>query len=377
MSATWAANQAAHDDGWETVRGNSVQPWHLYRILSSPLYIGRIPHKDRSYDGEHEAIVNTETWDKVQTQLATNAGRKRGRTSSKHPSLLAGLLFTAEGVPFTPSHAINHGRRYRYYVERSLITTDAPKAKSGARQRNESANGLQSKGWRLPAREIEQLVLKQLAAFLRERGRLLDALHFKGKSPDLVSALLARASKLVDGCETGSFASQSELVAATVQRIAVAQDRVIIEIDLKALTDRLLNQEGFSTSKSENHRAILIEVPVRFQRRGVEAKLAVLDQQQPASGPDPNLVKALARAHEWFGRIARGEANGIGDIALAEQLCRTYVTRMLCLAFLAPETTKSILEGRQPSELTAKRLIRSALGIPLLWIDQRLRNTSL
>ena len=112
-------------------------------------------------------------------------------------------------------------------------------------------------------------------------------------------------------------------------------------------------------------------MPVRFRRRGVEAKLVVLDQQQPASEPDANLVKALARAHEWFGRIVRGEANGIGDIARAERLDRSYVTRLLCLAFLAPEITKAILEGRQPTELTAKRLISSALKIPPLWPDQR------
>ena len=91
-----------------------------------------------------------------------NAGRKRGRASSKHPSLLAGLLFTAEGIPFTPSHAVNHGRRYRYYVERSLLTTDAAKGKSARHHVDGTGNGFQAKGWRLPAHEIEQLVLKQV-----------------------------------------------------------------------------------------------------------------------------------------------------------------------------------------------------------------------
>jgi site-specific DNA recombinase len=83
-----------------------------------------------------------------------------------------------------------------------------------------------------------------------------------------------------------------------------------------------------------------------------------------------NLVKAIARAHDWFGRIARGDANGVGDIASAERLCRTYVIRVLCLAFLAPTITKAILEGRQPVEVTAKRLIGSALNLPRLWTDQ-------
>ena len=111
---------------------------------------------------------------------------------------------------------------------------------------------------------------------------------------------------------------------------------------------------------------------MRFRRRGVEAKLVVLDQRRhQASEPDANLVKALARAHEWFGRIVRGEANGISDIASAEGLCRTLVTRVLCLAFLAPEITKAILEGRQRRELTSKRLITGALKTPILWADQK------
>jgi hypothetical protein len=111
--------------------------------------------------------------------------------SRRNRSLLAGLLFTAEGVPFTPSHAVNHGRRYRYYVERPLLAAQEREKASGAPQLN-SGNGMQTKGWRLPAHEIEQLVLKRVGAFLEDRGALLDALRLKRKSPDLVSAVLAR-----------------------------------------------------------------------------------------------------------------------------------------------------------------------------------------
>lgn len=98
--------------------------------------------------------------------------------------------------------------------------------------------------------------------------------------------------------------------------------------------------------------------------------MIILDQSHASSEPDANLVKALARAHEWLGRIVRGEADGIGAIARAERLDRAYVTRVTSLAFLAPKITKGILEGHQPTELTSKRLIRSALTIPLLWTEQ-------
>ena len=92
---------------------------------------------------------------------------------------------------------------------------------------------MQGKGWRLPAHQIEQLVLKQISAFRRDRGALLDAISCKRKSPDRVSALLTRASKLADVCEAGSFASQSEIIASLVHRITVAQDKVTIGIEQK------------------------------------------------------------------------------------------------------------------------------------------------
>jgi site-specific DNA recombinase len=350
--------------------GTAFSRGHLYRILANPIYIGCIPHKGRSYEGEHEAIIDAETWDKVQAQLALNAGRKRGRNNSKDPSLLAGLLFTAEDVPFTPSHAVNHGRRYRYYVERLLLTADASKGKSAEHRVDGTENGQEARGWRLPAHQIERFVLKQLAAFLRDRRALLDALHFKRKSLDRICALLARASKLADACESRSFANYFELVATLVRRITVAHDHVTIEIDWNGLAERLLDQETSSESGGNDHPSIPIEVPVKFRRRGVEAKLVVLDQRQSTFEPDATLIKALARAHEWLGRILRSEASGIGEIACAESLDRTYVTRVLCLAFLSPEITKAVLKGRQPTKLTAKRLIGSALAQPLLWPDQ-------
>ena len=326
--------------------GTAFSRGHLYLILSNPIYIGRIPHRGRSYQGEHDAVIGIETWDKVRAQLATNAGRKRGRASSKHPSLLAGLLFTAEGVPFTPSHAVNHGMRYRYYIERSLLRPETAKKDKAGRQ-VDGSEGFQAIGWRLPAHQIEQLVLKQLITFLRDRGALLNVVLLQAEVADRVSVLLTRASTLAAVCDAGSFARQVEVVAALVRRVTVAQDKVTIEIERKALADAFWIR-NFSTSQAKDRGSITIEVPVRFRRRGVEAKLVVLGQLESNTELDANLVKSLTRAHDWFGRIARGEANGVGAIARAERLDRSYVTRSLCLAFLAPEITKAILEGRQP-----------------------------
>ena len=341
---------------------------HLYRILSSPIYIGRIPHRDRSYEGEHAGIIDAETWEKVQAQLAANAGRKRGRANSKNPSLLAGLLFTAEGIPLTPSHTVNHGRRYRYYVEQPPLMPKESTGRQPSHESGENEDNAHARSWRLPAHPIEQLVLKQLAALLRDRAALLNAAAMKQVSPDIVSAVLQRASDLAAKCQAGSVATQIGIVAAIVRRIAVAQDQIEIEIARLPLVNRLTDQDVAVEPNANKGDPIIIDVPVKFRRRGVEAKLIV--QTQRADGkPDPNLIKALSRAHDWFGKMARGEAS-LDEIARSESLCRTYIIRVLCLVFLAPELTKLILEGRQPAELTAKRLIRSALNMPLLWPSQ-------
>ena len=155
----------------------------------------------------------------------------------------------------------------------------------------DGSESFQAKGWRLPAHQIEQLVLNQVAAFLRDRGALLDTVRCKRKSPDRVSALLAHASTLAEVCDAGSFASQVEVVASLVRRVTVAQSQVTIEIDRKGLAERHLDQEASSTSEAENRRQIMLEVPVRFRRRGVEARLIV----QGHRGRGPSLTQTLSR----------------------------------------------------------------------------------
>ncbi len=72
---------------------------HVYKLLSSPLYIGRIAHKGSSHAGQHEAIVDIKTWDAVQARLATNTQgeRQRRKRATAPQPLLADLLVTSTG----------------------------------------------------------------------------------------------------------------------------------------------------------------------------------------------------------------------------------------------------------------------------------------
>ena len=85
----------------------------LYLMLQNRIYRGETVHKDKSYPGEHDAIVDERLWNEVQAILRTNRiERADGRTDNR-PSMLAGLLFDAQGERMSPSHANKRGTRYR------------------------------------------------------------------------------------------------------------------------------------------------------------------------------------------------------------------------------------------------------------------------
>src|SRR5712671_1417606 len=177
--------------GWTTKRfttaagriqgGRPISRGHLYRILANPIYIGRIAHKGQLHPGQHPALIDPETWEAVQAQLAANTAGHRRRVGAMAPSLLAGLLVDSAGERLTPSHAVKSGRRYRYYISRALI------AESGAKP---------SAGWRLPAHDVEEAVIRMIVAALRDAGPLIDQLDLANRSAEQTRLVLDRAARL-------------------------------------------------------------------------------------------------------------------------------------------------------------------------------------
>ena len=93
--------------------GHPLHRGALYYLLRNRLYRGAIVHKGTAYPGAHAAIVDQGLWDEVQAILAANTHGTR-REGPREPSLLTGLVVDDQGKGLTPSHAVKHGRRYRY-----------------------------------------------------------------------------------------------------------------------------------------------------------------------------------------------------------------------------------------------------------------------
>lgn len=101
--------------------GKTFDRGHVYHILSSPIYAGRIRHKGQVFDGLHSAIIDPIVWDQVQRLLESGAAKARGSTQKTARSPLAGKLFDDTGDRLTPSHSRKNGKRLRYYISRRLV----------------------------------------------------------------------------------------------------------------------------------------------------------------------------------------------------------------------------------------------------------------
>ncbi len=135
----------------------------LYLILQNRIYRGEIVHRDKSYPGQHAAIIPEDLWDEVQKRLADNRVERQTGASASEPSLLAGLIYDHMGERMTPTHANKKGRRYRYYVSQSLIKRGRPKGSDAGR--------------RVPVGDVEQLVVDRIIGVLRTEAAAFDAVE--------------------------------------------------------------------------------------------------------------------------------------------------------------------------------------------------------
>ena len=109
--------------------GGPFSRGQLHKILTNPIYVGRLSHKGRVYNGQHQGIVDVETWDRVQAQLADNAQRRKAKIRPTE-ALLIGKLYDDRGHRMSPSEISRGSRRWRYYVSQAIL--QGRKAEAGS-----------------------------------------------------------------------------------------------------------------------------------------------------------------------------------------------------------------------------------------------------
>ena len=270
------------------------------------------------------------------------------------PSLLVGLLQDADGNPFTPSHTVKHGRRYRYYV---CKPTKNDPAKAGRPDR-------------LPAHDIESLVSARLRAFFQSDRELVDQLALPTDPLQMTQQLVAGALDISTEWPSASPVKLRELTRKIIKRIVIHPEKVELYLNRSELRDLLVKDHSTGQVQTRGDDLFILETVAMLKRCGRQVRLVFLPNSsgETSARSSPSLLKAVARAHEWRERIVNGAAKDIRSLSQQTGLEVRYLRRVLECASLAPDIVEAILDGRQPQHLTAQKLQRN---LSLDWTEQR------
>src|SRR4051794_34127003 len=115
-----------------------------------------------------------------------------------------------------------------------------------------------------------------------------------------------------------------------------------------------------------------VRIPMRLGKQRGRKRIFAPDGSEltPPTKPQPDcvLVKALARAWRWQKLLDKGVHGSVTEIAEAEKISKSYVSRILRLALLAPDLVEAILGGWADQRVMLERLERP---LPASWRHQR------
>src|SRR6201987_914536 len=295
------------DGGGRSTGGGLFSRGHIYKILSNPIYVGRIAHKGQIYEGHHPPIVTLDLWEQVQQSLSNHLGAattKRTRQSSD--ALLAGKLYDDGGSRMSPTWARKGSKRWRYYVSQAALRGDKSKAGSIVR---------------VPAADVETLVAEAL-------GKL---------SPD-------------------QAASQTD-IRNLIDRAVISQTTIRIQLSEVAEENdraRILTLPWTRPSPYRSREILQGANDAKTYARPMPANARAI------------LIEALRDAHRWLDDLLSDPRLTLESIASREGKSERSIRMTLSLAFLTPEIVKAAVEGRLPRGFGLKRLV----DLPMTWPDQ-------
>ena len=304
----------------------------LSYLLNNPVYVGEVRHKGVSHPGQHEPIISRQLWDKVQTILASGRVERRVGGKGRAPSLLTGMLRDAEGRVMSPTYAVKETRRYRYYVSRAGAGESLPNDRKV----------------RVPAGELESLVIKQLA----ERLRSDSFIATEGSSAQIQEGR-AELRLLAAQLEQGSMPERRAWLLAQQVAVELGSGKIRIGLDLP------------SAGLHPPSRATFV-IDAKLVDRGSDLRLTLApDGSHHLRKPDAVLLKLLTHAF-----TARDALISSKPDPLTSDYSPLHRNRLARLSYLAPDIVSAIIEGRQPPSLSGRRLLRAA-DLPLDWQGQR------
>jgi hypothetical protein len=223
---------------------------------------------------------------------------------------------------------------------------------------------------RVPAVELEALIVDQIQKLLNKPTCLIqNLLGDDAASEDkqtAISAVSKAAARLSREGERERLAFARTIISEIVVRgdaVEIRFNRSAFKVEL-GLMQTPTPQPDQQESKAD--RCFTISVQTRITRSGRQKRMIIADDNGCHRLINDDMRMAVARAIKWDQEIRTGTSPR--QIAKREDLSAGYISRVLPLAFLAPDIVQAIYEGRQPCELKVKAL---SANLPIEWTEQR------
>ena len=188
--------------------GKAMCKNQIYRLLKNRIYLGEIPHKDKSYPGQHQGIIDQEMWDQAH-DILTVSPRARGRkTASKEFALLKGIVHCGGcDSTMTPVHTLKNGKKYRYYKPSQQLRGGCEDCPIGS----------------VGAGELENVVVAQLReVFTRPDIVVKTWAAAQTKDPTITEKEVRQALRDIDPVWSELFpVEQARILNLLIERIAV------------------------------------------------------------------------------------------------------------------------------------------------------------
>jgi site-specific DNA recombinase len=303
----------------------------LFYLIKNPVYRGKIVHKGKVYEGEHEAIVDEDLWERVQMQLAEKAPPRRRPTNDPQRALLSGLLADPEGRQIVPTYAAKGSRRYAYYETRKDLArpNDPPST-------------------RFTQGALDHHVAQHLLCLLGDEHALRRLADLGGAEQlrDLFEGARLLRARLNNRMEAASA------VRSLVALIKVRRDSLELTLKPKALG--LEAQTCWSW-----------KIPLSKRKPFREAKLRI---DALGHAADPHLVRLLAEAFAVHELVAASPELSLNQLARQVGRCRKQMAKLLSVSWLSPRIVEAIAKGTQPGSVNRTRLLEAKL--PIDWSEQ-------
>jgi site-specific DNA recombinase len=292
---------------------------HIYLILNNPLYIGLIKHKDRTYPGMHERIVDQERWDETRRIMAANL-QGGPRTRSPRVSLLAGKVVDGMGNRFVANHAKKGATRHRYYVN----TVDGHSE------------------MRIPAKQLEGAVVDRVSKALADPVAIAASCRVSLGSQDL---------RLLLQNDRGAIERDGKTIVELVREVQITRT----SLEIRCSSQRIAVHFGLPVPTDDID--VVLTSDATLKRSGQMFKLIRQNGMPLTDAPNTALVRLVALAHRWWGELRKGNINA-KELAAKEGVTGSYLTRVVRLVFLSPKVTDAILTGACNAAVGSRVLTR-------------------